>query len=154
MILWFKIISHIKYSCFLSYGTYVHGIIKVVTKVHPRSYSPEKLVESITNSKNYIYQNTSRPLDVVLLHAPWCWRGHCTKEEESVGWQTAWSQLEALKDAEEVHAIGVSNFDQRNLKELLDISNKKVSVVHNWMDPYYQDRVVREMCKANGIVYM
>ena len=130
----------------------------VVTKIHPRSYSPEKLVESVQRSRRRIYKrlDDNRPLDVVLLHAPSCWRGHCTREEESHSWQEAWQALESLKGPGpgQIHAIGVSNFDRKQLKELLDITNKRVSVLQNWMDPFHHDADVRRMCIENGIVYM
>ena len=31
---------------------------------------------------------TKHSLDVVLIHSPRCWSGHCTKEEESIPWTT------------------------------------------------------------------
>ena len=97
--------------------------------------------------------NTSR-LDVVLLHAPFCWEGHCTAEEEAVTWQEAWANLERIYNLGLVRAIGVSNFSPQQLKELLTITRSKVSLVQNWMDPFHQDRVVRDICTANHIHYM
>jgi diketogulonate reductase-like aldo/keto reductase len=130
----------------------------VVTKIHPRGFAEMKLRESVQRSRSLIYRglDDNRPLDVVLLHSPWCWRGHCTPEEERVPWQQAWATLESLKGSGpgQVQAIGVSNFDENTLKELMDIANKKVSVVQNWMDVFHQDTTVREMCRDNGIVYM
>jgi len=38
----------------------------------------------------------------------------------------------------QVKAIGVSNFDDNTLKALMDMANKKISVVQNWMDPFHQ----------------
>lgn len=132
--------------------------IVVVTKVHPRSFREDKLRESIAQSQRNLHHSLNGTnldsLDVVLLHSPYCWRGHCTKEEESFRWQDAWRTLEALKREGKIAHIGVSNFDSQLLRELLDISNTKVSVIQNWMDPFNQDRDVRELARRFGIHYM
>ena len=93
---------------------------------------------------------------MVLLHFPYCQRGQCTTEEEKYSWRDAWPTLESLKgpDLGQVHAIGVSNFDANQLRELLSITNHKVSIVQNWMDPFHQDSEVRQICRENHIVYM
>ena len=130
----------------------------VVTKIHPRDYEPSRLVESIKTSRANIYRNLrdNRPLDVVLLHFPFCQRGQCNEEEAKLDWRTAWKTLETLKGPGpgKIRAIGVSNFGPNELRELLALTNHKVSVVQNWMDPFHQDREVRQICRQNGIVYM
>lgn len=108
----------------------------------------------IRNSKQVLYGNTSRPLDVVLLHSPHCWQNSCTAEEERHSWKEAWFALQELKKSGDVAAIGVSNFDSRLLGELLDISNVKISVIQNWMDPFHQDEDVRQLAASHGITYM
>ena len=128
--------------------------ILVVTKIHPKYYHPEKLYTRFLESKTHLSLRTENPLDVVLLHSPVCWRGLCTEEENQYKWQEAWKVLEELKKNGEIVAIGVSNFDIQELKELSRISNSKISVLQNWMDPFHQDIEVREFCKENGIVYM
>ena len=131
-----------------------------MTKIHPRDYESNRLIASVKQSRSNIYkhlaENQNRPLDVVLLHFPYCQRGQCSQDEEKYTWRHAWPTLESLKGAEpgKVHAIGVSNFDANQLRELLSITNHKVSVVQNWMDPFHQDVEVRQICKQNNIVYM
>ena len=130
----------------------------MVTKIHPRDYESSRLIASIKQSTTRIYKDPkiNRPLDVVLLHFPYCQRGQCTSEEEKYTWRHAWPTLESLKGPEpgQIHAIGVSNFDANQLRELLSLTNHKVSVVQNWMDPFHQDNEVRRICKENNIVYM
>ena len=126
--------------------------IIIVTKVHPRSFEyaamNSKLLESRENFKR-------SHLDVVLLHAPWCWPGHCTREEEAVGWEAGWNNLVALKEEHKIGAIGVSNFHLELLQRLvLDDMGARVDVVQNWMDPFHQDREVRAFCAAHGVQYM
>jgi diketogulonate reductase-like aldo/keto reductase len=58
--------------------------ITIVTKIHPRSYSLEKMQAAVNQSKRLLYHDEHAVLDAVLLHAPFCWQGHCTAEEEKV----------------------------------------------------------------------
>lgn len=95
-----------------------------------------------------------RMLDVAILHAPFCWQGHCTREQEEYGWRKGWNNLEVIHKEGAIAAIGVSNFGAEDLLELLKFANSRVAVVQNWMDPFRQDKHVREICKEYGIVYM
>ena len=128
--------------------------VVVVTKIHPRSFSDQKMYDAIIKSKNELYGSESAILDVVLLHSPHCWQGHCSREEESISWKEGWRNLEKIMADGHVSAIGVSNFDPNLLRELLRMSNAKVAVIQNWMDPFHQDRETRELCKENNIIYM
>ena len=128
--------------------------IIVVTKIHPRSFEAVKMEQSIFNSKLAIHGNTNSVLDIVLLHSPFCWQGHCSEEEESVSWRVAWRNLEHVLALGHALAIGVSNFDIALIKELHHMSVAKVSVIQNWMDPFNQDIAVRKFASDNKIVYM
>ncbi|CAE7658117.1 alrB, partial [Symbiodinium microadriaticum] len=108
---------------------------------------------SIEKSQLDLY-GTRRKLDVAILHASFCWRGHCTPEQEAYGWKNAWKNLEELHREGLISAIGVSNFGEEDLLDLLQRANARVSVVQNWMDPFRQDVRVRDICKEYGIVYM
>ncbi len=123
----------------------------IVTKIHPRSYALEPMRRSLENSAR-IFEKFG--MDAVLLHTPYCWRGQCTKQQESVHWSTAWRNLEALQDEYGIKMIGVSNFDVNLLEELAEHARRPVAVIQNWMDPFHQDRDVREYAKQNGIQYM
>ena len=126
--------------------------VVIVTKIHPRSFEYEKMEPKVAESvRNF----GSHGVDVMLLHSSRCWEGHCTAEEEAVSWKEGWSNLEVLKDQYGLAMIGVSNFDISLLEELvLHHANRKVAVVQNWMDPFHQDRAVREFCRDHGIQYM
>lgn len=126
--------------------------IVIVTKVHPRSYSYDKMDLALEKSK----RNFGRSfLDVVLLHSPFCWQGHCTEEEELLTWKDGWNNLELLKQKHNISYIGVSNFDYHLLEELItQVANQKVSFVQNWMDPFHQDLAVRNLARLHNIHYM
>lgn len=126
--------------------------IYIVTKIHPRSFSREKMEEKVHESYE-IFKDQG--LFAVLLHAPYCWPGQCSYEEEQISWHEAWLNLEELKDLYNIQKIGVSNFDVHLLEELvLNIANHKVSLVQNWMDPFHQDVETRQFCQEHGIQYM
>jgi alcohol dehydrogenase (NADP+) len=126
----------------------------ILTKIHPRSYEEKKMEASITESKKLLNGDENIPIDIVLLHTPYCWSGHCSKEEESVSWQVGWRNLEYSMQAGNILSIGVSNFDIALLKELLNMADLKVSVIQNWMDPFHQDVEVRKYAAQYNIVYM
>ena len=108
----------------------------MVTKIHPRSYEINAMRASLMKSSLDLY-GTNRKLDVVLLHAPFCWEGHCNAEQTEFlrvdGWYRAWRNLEQMHDEGLVSAIGVSNFHPNQLNELLGFANKRVAVVQNFM---------------------
>lgn len=125
--------------------------IMVVTKIHPRSFEYSKMDEKLEQSRANFNRDS---LDVVLLHTPYCWEGHCTAEELKVTWQTAWRNLEQLKNKHNIKAVGVSNFHAELLSELLLFANSKVAVVQNWMDPFHQDLETRLLATKHHIHYM
>ena len=129
--------------------------IVIVTKLHPRSFAKNKMQSALSLSKRELYgSETARPLDVVLLHSPYCWPNHCTKEEERVTWKEGWHNLEQAMNEGHVKTIGISNFDVNELNELIRVSNTKIAVIQNWMDPFHQNKDVRALAKEHGIVYM
>lgn len=124
----------------------------IVTKVHPRSYGNiEAMDEKLAKSKANFLKDS---LDVVLLHAPWCWPGHCTPQEEAAGWEAGWNNLVALRDKHNIRSIGVSNFHLELLQKLVVDMDQKVDIVQNWMDPFHQDSEVRAFCQQHNIQYM
>ena len=101
-----------------------------MTKVHPRSYSPRQLQLDLELSAYKLRKEEVSagvlPLDAVLLHAPYCWRGHCSREQESHTWQNAWKLLVGHKHnsagagaSVSIRYIGVSNFDMNLLQQLI-----------------------------------
>lgn len=125
----------------------------VVNKIHPRSYSLPAMRNALVQSHNNF--GGKGKIDVILLHAPFCWQGHCTPEQEAVSWLDAWRHLEILREEFDIPHIGVSNLDIDQLEELvLHHANSKVAVLQNWMDPFHQDTQVRQFCADHDIVYM
>eukprot|EP01038_Epipyxis_sp_PR26KG_P011351 gene11351-15219_t len=138
----------------------------IVTKIHPRSFEFNTMVQAIHNSFQELKVST---IHAVLLHAPYCWPNSCTHEQESVSWQTGWKNLQTISKMYNIKAIGVSNFDIRLLEEAFNMPTKykaaeddkflshiykRVSIIQNWMDPFHQDKEVRKFAKEHSIQYM
>lgn len=128
------------------------GNVVVVTKIHPRDYELSKMRQALLKSKSDLQRSS---LDVVLLHFPRCQPGQCPEGEPKVSWQHAWKNLETLKNELYISEIGVSNFEEHELLELVtSVANARVSVVQNWMDPFHQDRKVRAFAIHHRMDYM
>lgn len=82
----------------------------------------------------------------------WCVQlsSHGTGARSPTPWQEAWRTLEELYAEGKVRAIGVSNFSDHLLRELLAMARVVPAIVQNWMDPFHQDREARSFCAEKG----
>jgi diketogulonate reductase-like aldo/keto reductase len=64
----------------------------------------------------------------------------------------AWAELERLREAGALRAIGVSNFMVRHLQELLAHAHTVPAVNQVELSPFLQQRELRALCRARGIV--
>lgn len=64
----------------------------------------------------------------------------------------SWRALERLREEGRVRAIGVSNFMPHHLRELLGACNEPPSVNQVELSPFLQQRALRALCDAQGIV--
>ncbi|CAM9785058.1 unnamed protein product [Pylaiella littoralis] len=119
----------------------------VTTKIHPRDFGIERMT-TVVNASNGNLQG----IDLLLLHSPFCWPGSCP--DNPTPWQDGWRELEKLYNKGAVRAIGVSNFSEDLLQELLQMATVMPAAVQNWMDPFHQDRAVRALCSKHGIAYV
>ncbi|CAN0018619.1 unnamed protein product [Scytosiphon promiscuus] len=119
----------------------------VTTKIHPRDFGAERLRAMVDISRSNLHG-----VDLLLLHSPFCWPGSCP--DNPTAWQEGWRGLEKLYSEGAVRAIGVSNFSESLLRELLQMTTVVPAAVQNWMDPFHQDRAVRTLCAEHGIAYI
>jgi len=125
----------------------------VVTKVHPRDHGFSRFSQKVLESAHLF----GGYVDVVLQHYPRCWDGLC-----GPGWEKrvegdfrdSWKALEEAYANGTAKAIGVSNFDVRDLESLLAGAVIVPHVHQGWMDPFHQDREMRQACADRGIAYM
>lgn len=94
-------------------------------------------------------------LDVYLIHKPQCYAERC-----KYTWRETWRAMEdvflhGLTTYKSIvlRSIGVSNFDETSLTELLYFARVKPSIVQNYHDILHQDWGVIDLCKKHGIAY-
>ena len=79
--------------------------------------------------------------------------GHYSVDHESHYVET-WHEMEKLVDAGLTKSIGLSNFNRRQIKEVIDCAKKHFpAVLQNESHPYLQERDLRDFCRVNGIVF-
>lgn len=126
----------------------------ITSKLHARDHGYESVKRAFPSSLTRL--NTTY-IDAFLLHHPSCWPDMCDGAWESEGgtWEDSWKALEELYEAREVRAIGVSNFNLRQLKQLVEeVATVKPMLVQNHFDPAHPDEAVRRYCRRNDIVYV
>ena len=66
-----------------------------------------------------------------------------------------WKAMEKLVDKGKVNAIGLSNFNRRQVQEILDIPGLryKPSVLQNESHPYLHEKDLRDFCQIHGIAF-
>ena len=66
-----------------------------------------------------------------------------------------WLEMEKLVDEGLVRSIGLSNFNKKQIKEILNIPGVKYrpAVLQNESHPYLQEKDLRDFCKINGIIF-
>ena len=67
---------------------------------------------------------------------------------------STWHALEELVEEGVVRAIGLSNFNLAQVKEVLACAKKHLpAVLQNESHPYLQERDLRDFCRINNIVF-
>ena len=96
------------------------------------------------------------PIDLVLIH----WPGDFVRRAGASPDQIArnadlrratWSELERLQRAGAVRRIGVSNFSERHLRELLSFAKVRPAVNQFEIHPYNSRPELVELCEREGI---
>lgn len=66
-----------------------------------------------------------------------------------------WLEMEKLVDEGLVRSIGLSNFNKKQIREILNIPGAKYkpALLQNESHPYLQEKDLRDFCKINGIVF-
>lgn len=108
----------------------------VTTKVAPANMAPDRVRPSIAASVEAL----GFIPDLVLLHWP-----------QPTHRRSAWRVLEGLHLDGRLPAIGVSNFMERHLRELLSDARVVPAVNQIELSPFLQQRQVRATCAAAGI---
>ena len=111
--------------------------IFLTTKVWCTNYGFEKAKAAVERSLERLQTPYA---DLILLHQPY---------EDYLG---AWKALEAAVDEGKVRSIGISNFDLKRTKEILDSARIKPAVNQVECHPYYQQNELRDYLSGHGMV--
>ena len=111
--------------------------IFLTTKVWCTNYGFEKAKAAIDRSLGRLQVSY---VDLILLHMPY---------EDYIG---AWKALEAAVDEGKVRSIGISNFDLKRIKKLLD--NARIKPVVNQVEchPYFQQNEMKKYLTENDMI--
>ena len=99
-------------------------------------------------------------VDLYIIHWPIAFKAEVgfskyredfyTYEEVSIG--ETWKAMQAIKEKGLAKHIGVSNFNQNKLKELLEIEGQKPEMNQVEMQPYLPQESLVTFCKEQGIL--
>lgn len=104
------------------------------TKLWPSFYEQPDAVEKTLQRLDTDY------IDLLLIHQP------------AGNYIAGYRQLEAAYKSGKARAIGLSNFDQTQIMEILSICEVKPSVLQTELHPYHQETELKAFLKENNIV--
>ena len=83
----------------------------------------------------------------------------CTSEgyyssDDSSHYVETWHVMEQLVDEGLVKSIGLSNFNMRQTREVVESAKKHLpAVLQNESHPYLHEKDLRDFCRVHGIVF-
>ena len=104
------------------------------TKLWPSFYEQEDAVEKTLQRLGTDY------IDLLLIHQP------------AGNYIAGYKLMEKAYKEGKVKAIGLSNFSQSQIREILDICEVKPVVLQTEVHPYYQEKKLKDYLKKEGIV--
>ncbi|KAK3926247.1 Aldo-keto reductase family 1 member A1 [Frankliniella fusca] len=132
----------------------------IVTKLPPPGVRPGGPEKWLKRSLEHLQMDY---VDVYLVHVPFAFevdgdnlhpRGPDGKPIVSpdVDHIAVWREMEAQVDAGRAKAIGLSNFNQRQIQEILKVCRIKPANLQVELHVYMQQRPLVDFCTKNGIV--
>ena len=104
------------------------------TKLWPAFYEQSDAVEKTLERLDTDY------IDLLLIHQP------------AGNYIAGYKLMEKAYKEGKVKAIGLSNFSQSQIREILDICEGKPVVLQTEVHPYYQEKKLKDYLKKEGIV--
>ena len=104
------------------------------TKLWPSFYEQEDAVEKTLERLDTDY------IDLLLIHQP------------AGNYAAGYRQMEKAYKEGKVKAIGLSNFNEKQIQEILDICEVKPTVLQTEVHPYDQEKKLKDYLKKEGIV--
>lgn len=104
------------------------------TKLWPSFYEDEEAVDKTLERLGTDY------IDLLLLHQP------------AGNYVAGYRQMEKACKEGKVRAIGLSNFNQGQIEEILSLCEVKPAVLQTEVHPYFQDRELKKFLEREGMV--
>ena len=104
------------------------------TKLWPSFYEQEDAVEKTLQRLDTDY------IDLLLIHQP------------AGNYVAGYRQMERAYKEGKVKAIGLSNFNQAQIEEILGLCEVKPTVLQTEVHPYFQERELKEFLSKKGMV--
>ena len=104
------------------------------TKLWPSFYEQEDAVENTLQRLDTDY------IDLLLIHQP------------AGNYVAGYRQMERAYKEGKVKAIGLSNFNQAQIEEILGLCEVKPTVLQTEVHPYFQERELKEFLSKEGMV--
>lgn len=116
----------------------------ITTKLYPSNYT--RVHSSFEDDRRQLNKDV---IDLFLLHTPDCGIGAGNKNLRL----QAWRELEELYDRGQCRAIGVSNFMEKHLVELLEECSIKPMANQCEFHPFQTQNDLRKFCTKENIVF-
>ncbi|MCC8102440.1 MAG: aldo/keto reductase [Clostridiales bacterium] len=104
------------------------------TKLWPSFYEQEKVVDKTLKRLGTDY------IDLLLIHQP------------AGNYVAGYRQMEKAYKEGKVRAIGLSNFNAEQIREILDICEVRPTILQTEVHPYFQEQELKEFLKKEDIV--
>ncbi|XP_053205870.1 uncharacterized protein LOC128390214 [Panonychus citri] len=105
-------------------------------------------------------------LDLYLIHAPFCVKYITDNQfypvnpesgrldiDHTTNLNETWKSMEQVVDSGLVRSIGLSNFNENQMIDLMASCEIKPSIVQNETHVYFQQKSLRNFCHQNDIIY-
>lgn len=123
----------------------------VVSKLWNDDHAPEDVATACRRSLRDLGLDY---LDLYLVHWPLCWRKGTVLCPGTTPMHACWSAMEKLVDEGLVRAIGVSNFDEHQLRALVNDPRTRIRPAVNQVElhPLLQQQGLVASCLEMGVV--
>lgn len=133
----------------------------ITTKLWNNNHRPDRVQPAIEGSRRRLQLDY---IDLYLMHTPYAFlpgdnqdprdRNDNVIYDEGVTLMDTWIAMEKLVDQGICKAIGLSDVNLDQVREVFEQARVKPSVVQIESHPYLPETEILEFCKANGLVMM
>lgn len=122
--------------------------IFITSKLSPRSQGSEQSRAAVRSSLQALKTDY---IDLYLIHWPGAANTEPGGAANAAKRAESWRSLEQLYDEGCVKAIGVSNYSEHHLTELIETARVRPHVNQCEFHPCYQQRALRKVCDDGGV---